>query len=132
MSTNGVCYEAEDANTLLDAFIQIEESAATPGYGYTNKGQITIEDDIGKIVISPEHPLVVKYATGHFDSEGHHIIDTLFTCTSEDKLSQYGLSISQNKKQITWDAKIFLEKNQTIPVVPHTIYLQYYSSKNGK
>ena len=64
----------------------------------------------------------IEYKTGNTEN-------TLFECKSESDFEKYGLTLSANKKVITWDAKKYVA-NQNKPVPTTEIKIVYYIKSN--
>ena len=123
MSTNNKCYSAKDTDTLLQAFKEIKEEAGKEKTCTTEYGIATLDKAKKTIKVSTETPITVSYKDGLGNKQ------TLFTCTSESQLSQYGLKIVNN--QITWNVKEFVKNNPGAPKpMPSIVELKYYIQRN--
>ena len=121
MSTNNTCYTATNSTNLLSVFDAIEaEANGDPHNGDTNVGTIELDEASKVIKVSSTCPVTIKDTDRNVD---------LVTCTTESALSQYGISLSADKKTLTWDANEFMTRNPNYDV-PSSVKLVYYVGRN--
>lgn len=123
VSTNNTCYKATNSSTLLDKFNEILSTATGNKQNKTTvKGRVQFDEATNEIKVSEDCPIKVTYKTGNTEN-------TLFECKSESDFEKYGLTLSANKKVITWDAKKYVA-NQNKPVPTTEIKIVYYIKSN--
>ena len=88
----------------------------------TVKGRVQFDEATNEIKVSEDCPIKVTYKTGNTEN-------TLFECKSESDFEKYGLTLSANKKVITWDAKKYVaNQNKSVPTTE--IKIVYYIKSN--
>lgn len=119
VSTNNTCYKATNSSTLLDKFNEILSTATGNKQNKTTiNGKVQFDEATNQIKISEDCPLKATYKTGKTEN-------TLFECKTENDLEKYGVTLSSDKKVITWDAKKYVA-NQNKPIPTTEIKMVYY------
>lgn len=119
VSTNNTCYKATNFSNLLDKFNEILSAATGNKQNKTTtNGKVQFDEATNQIKISKDCPLKATYKTGKTEN-------TLFECKTENDLEKYGVTLSSDKKVITWDAKKYVA-NQNKPIPTTEIKMVYY------
>ena len=112
IATDGKCHDAKDADGLLKAFDAIAAVATgTEKTTASDEGVVTLDEASDAIKITSECPIKATYIV---NENGKDVEKTLFECTDKNKLSDYGLTISNNK-QIIWDANEYVKNHGALP-----------------
>ena len=112
IATDGKCHDAKDADGLLKAFDEIAaEATGTEKTTISEEGVVTLDEASDAIKITSECPIKATYIV---NENGKNVEKILFECTDKNKLSDYGLTISNNK-QIIWDANEYVKNHGALP-----------------
>ena len=112
IATDGKCHDAKDADGLLKAFDEIAaEATGTEKTTISEEGVVTLDEASDAIKITSECPIKATYIV---NENGKDVEKILFECTDKNKLSDYGLTISNNK-QIIWDANEYVKNHGALP-----------------
>ena len=112
IATDGKCHDAKDADGLLKAFDEIAaEATGTEKTTISEKGVVTLDEASDAIKITSECPIKATYIV---NENGKDVEKILFECTDKNKLSDYELTISNNK-QIIWDANEYVKNHGALP-----------------